>query len=342
MAFDSSPRHYSPADTSSGFATFSPSDAEKGIEEEGGSFAVAMRGRRFRVFRVRMRFSLPIFCLALLPIFSASAQVTVNMTLEQEQFLPSEALPVAVHIANRSGQPLHLGADANWLTFSVESVDGFIVTKNSDPPVQGEFDLSSSQVATKHVDLAPYFALSRPGRYRIIATVRIKDWSAEVSSPACSFDVIDGAKLWSQVFGMPLPAGVTNRQPEVRKYTLEEANYLRSQLRMYVQVSDESGERVFKVRAIGPMVSFSQPESQLDRFSNLHVLYQSGASAFTYSVIDPNGDIVRQEIYDYRDVRPRLRADADGNIVVYGGVRRVKPAEMPMIKLPVESSAPAK
>jgi hypothetical protein len=289
-----------------------------------------------------MKFSLPIFGLALLPIFSVSAQVTVNLTLEQEQFLPSEALPVTVHIANRSGQPLHFGADANWLTFSVESVDNFVVSKNSDPPVQGEFDLDSSQVATKRVDLAPYFAVSRPGRYRIIATVRIKDWNTEVTSPSCSFDVINGAKLWSQVFGVPLTAGVTNREPEVRKYTLEEANYLRSQLRMYVQVSDESGERVFKVRAIGPMVSFSQPESQLDRFSNLHVLYQSGASAFTYSVIDPNGDIVRQEIYDYRDVRPRLRADADGNIVVYGGVRRVKPAEMPMIKLPVESSAPAK
>ena len=28
------PRHHSPADTSSGFATFSPSDAEKGIPEK--------------------------------------------------------------------------------------------------------------------------------------------------------------------------------------------------------------------------------------------------------------------------------------------------------------------
>jgi hypothetical protein len=86
--------------------------------------------------------------------------------------------------------------------------------------------------------------------------------------------VIDGAKLWSQTFGLPVPAGVTNRAPEVRKYTLEEANYLRSQLRMYVQVSDESETHIFKIRAIGPMVSFSQPEAQLDRLSHLHVMYQ--------------------------------------------------------------------
>ena len=317
--------------------------AESGKRKaEGGRFAVATGAGTFRVFRVRMKFSLPIFGLALTSIFSASAQVAVNVTLEQEQFLPSEALPVTVHVVNRSGQPLHLGADPNWLTFSVESADSFIVTKQSDPPVQGEFNLDSSQVATKRVDLAPYYVMSRPGRYRITATVRIKDWGTEVSSPPCSFDVINGAKLWSQVFGLPLPAGVTNSQPEVRKYTLEEANYLRSQLRMYVQVSDESGTRVFKVRPIGPMVSFSQPEPQLDRFSNLHVLYQSGAATFTYSVINPNGDVVRQEIYDYLKVRPRLRADDDGNIIVYGGVRRVKPAEMPVVKPPVESGAPAK
>jgi hypothetical protein len=154
--------------------------------------------------------------------------------------------------------------------------------------------------------------------------------------------VINGAKLWSQVFGVPLPPGVTNRPPEVRKYTLEEANYLRSQLRMYVQVSNESGTTIFKVRPIGPMVSFSQPEAQLDQSSNLHVLYQSGAASFIYSLINPDGDMVRQEIYDYINVRPRLHVGDDGSITVFGGVRRVRPQEITPVKSPDESSMPAK
>ncbi len=137
----------------------------------------------------------------LLTCLSASAQaVNVDLSLEQQQFLPSESLPVAVHITNRSGQSLHLGADANWLTFDVESADGFIVIKNADAPVVGEFDLGSSEVATKRVDLAPYFTLTQAGRYRVIATVRIKDWNTEISSAPQGFDVIDGAKLWSQTF----------------------------------------------------------------------------------------------------------------------------------------------
>jgi len=285
------------------------------------------------------------FGLAVTPILNAPAQVTVSLTLDQDQFLPSEALPVAVHITNQSGQALHLGADPDWLTFSVEAADdsdNFVVVKKSDPPVQGGFELDSSQVATKRVDLEPYFDLKRPGHYQIIATVRIKDWHTEITSPPRGIDVISGAKLWSQVFGVPLPAGLSNRPPEVRKYTLEEANYLQSQLRMYVQVSDESGAIIFKVRPIGPMVSFSQPEAQLDRSSNLHVLYQSSAASFLYSVINPNGDMVRQEVYDYLNVRPRLRVGDDGSITVYGGVRRVKPQDVPPVKSPDELSAPAR
>ncbi|MGD0745685.1 MAG: hypothetical protein ABSA45_11075 [Verrucomicrobiota bacterium] len=283
-----------------------------------------------------MKFAPFILGLTLLTLVNAPAQVSVEVVLDQEQFLPSESVPVAVRITNRSGQPLHLGADANWLTFNVESTEGFVVIKNSDVPVTGAFDLDSSQMATKRVDLAPYFVLSRPGRYKVIATVRIKEWNAEVPSPVKEFDIIDGAKLWSQDFGLPMPAGVTNRAPEVRRYSLIEANYLKSQLRLYAQVSNESETRVFKVTAVGPLVSFSQPEAKLDRLSNLHVLFQSGAQVFTYSVVNPNGSIIRREMYDYFNSRPRLSVNDDGDVVVVGGVRRLKPVELPQVKPPNE------
>ena len=60
----------------------------------------------------------------------------------------------------------------------MESADGFVVIKNAEVPVQGEFDLESSQMGTKRVDLQPYFMLVRPGRcQRITATLRIPQWS---------------------------------------------------------------------------------------------------------------------------------------------------------------------
>jgi hypothetical protein len=282
----------------------------------------------------------PILGLALLAFFSASAQVTVEVTMEQDQFLPGESLPVAVKITNQSGQQLHLGAEANWLTFSVESADGFVVVKNAEVPVAGKFDLVSSKVAIKRADLQPYFGLSRPGRYRVIATLRIKDWSVEMASQVKNFDVITGAKLWSQNFGVPAPAGMSNAAPEIRKYALEQANYLRSQLQLYVQVSDAAESHVFKVVPIGKMVSFSKPETQLDSFSNLHVLWQSGAAIFTYAVVTPDGGLVKQEIYDYAGVRPRLNLNS-GGVMVSGGVRRARAVEMPVLKTPDAMPAPA-
>jgi len=106
----------------------------------------------------------------------------VELVLDQEQFLPSESVPVAVRITNRSGQPLRLGADADWLTFSVESADGFIVVKNSEVPVLARL---TRLVAGRHQarGLAAVFPAQAQGRYRIIATLRIKDWSVQLPSP---------------------------------------------------------------------------------------------------------------------------------------------------------------
>ena len=276
---------------------------------------------------------------ALLP---AMAQVTVEVTLEQEQFLPAESLPVAVRITNRSGQSLRLGREEDWLTFSVESRGNQVVAKLSEVPVVGEFELESSRVATKRVDLAPYFGLTRPGRYSIIATMRIKDWSESIRSAPKGFDIVEGARLWEQAIGVPNSASGTSVTPEVRKFVLQQANYLKSQLRLYFRLTDASGARTIRVYPIGPMVSFARPEPQVDMFSNLHLLYQDGARSFSYTVINPDGEIIVRRTYDYVDKRPRLVPDAAGKILVTGGVRRPTPKDVPPSESAQDTEPPSK
>src|SRR5579859_6586521 len=157
----------------------------------------------------------------LLSVSSLWAQVTVEVTQPQDQFLQGEALPVAVRITNRSGQSLTLGAEPDWLTFSIETRDGRVVNQIADVPVVGEFTLESSQVAIKHVDLAPYFVLNDPARYAIVATLKIKSWGRELESPPRNFDVIEGAKLWEQEVGVPRDPSLGG-VPEVRKYILQQ------------------------------------------------------------------------------------------------------------------------
>ena len=275
--------------------------------------------------------------LAFVAFFRASAQVSLELALDQEQFLPNEAVRLAVKITNTSGQQLHLGADPNWLTFDVEAHDNFIVDKNSDVPVVDPFDLESSQMAIKHVNLQPYFQIGRVGRYKVTATMRIKEWGLAVNSTPIYFDVVHGAELWSQDFGVLV---ATNQPPEPRKYTLIKANYLRQQLRLYLQVGSSDGAQVYKVKALGPLVSFNLPEEEVDRFSQLHVLWQTGAQSFTYAVIGPDGSEVSRDIYDNFNSRPRLSVTSTGDVVVLGGVRRPRPGELPAVNSPATPATP--
>lgn len=264
-------------------------------------------------------FALGLFLTARSPL---PAQLLVEIRMEQDQFLPGEALPATVRITNRSGRTLRLGAEEDWLTFAVQERGGTVVRKNGETPVLGEFTLETAQVASKKVDLAPYFALTRPGSYHVVATIRIKDWESLANSPPKKFDIIEGTKLWVRDFGVPSTSG-PNQPPEVRRYALLQANYLRSELRLYFRLTDATGTKVMKVFPLGEIVSFGRPEMEVDEESRLHVLHQNGARTSRYTVINPDGEVVLRQLYQYGEARPRLAGGRDGKLGVVGpGVAR--------------------
>jgi len=119
---------------------------------------------------------------------------------------------------------------------------------------------------------------------------------------------------------------------------LHQANYLRKRLMLYVQISDNSG-RVYRVFPIGPMLSFGQPEPQVDRLSNLHVLYQDGPHSFNYTVVNPEGTVIVRQTYDYT-TRPRLKLNSEGDFTVIGGTRRLMVNDVPRPKIAEEKVQP--
>lgn len=252
------------------------------------------------------------------------AQLAVEVVVDQDQFLRDESVTVKVRVTNRSGQTLHLGVDNDWLKFTVESPDAGSVARIGEVPVKGEFLLESASIATRQVDLAPSFDLTRPGRYSVIATVRIKEWGTEKSSDPRRFEVVRGTKLWEQEFGVPSESGA----PETRRYVLQQANY-QKRLMLYLRLADLPDNRVFRVAPLGPLVSFSQPEAQVDRHSELNVIFQTGARSFLFYVIRPNGDVAIRQTYDYSGSRPTLRQTAEGRIFVGGGARRPNAFDIP-------------
>lgn len=268
--------------------------------------------------------------------FSALAQLAVEVVVDQEQFLRDETIAVKVRVTNHSGQTLRLGADNEWVTFVVEGIDSGSVGRQGEVQVKGEFKLESAHVATRKVELTPAFDLSEPGRYNVTATVRIKEWGIEMPSKPCRIEIVRGTKLWEQEFGVPVPGGA----PDTRRYILQQASYGKQQM-LYLRLADLDDHKVFRVAPLGPLVSFSRPEAQVDRNSELNILFQSGARSFVFYVIRPNGDVAIRQTYDYLGTRPMLRQAEEGRIFVSGGSRRVTPDDVPAPLASVAPIAPA-
>jgi hypothetical protein len=268
-----------------------------------------------------------------------SAQVTVELMTDQDEFLPGEAIPVVARITNRSGRTLTFGHEKGWLKFSVAAHEGYVAMRQEDIPTGDEFTLQSSERANVKLNLTPFFNLDKAGHYKITATVSIPEWKQQITSEQKAIDVISGARVWQQEFGVPKVNGDTNGPPELRVYALQQANYLRRSLMLYAQVTD-SGGRYNRVTPIGPMISFGQPTATVDKMSNLHVLYQNGPRSFSYTVINPDCEIIARQTYEYTS-RPRMGADADGNIIVEGGTRRISRDDLPAPKAPVVNDVPA-
>jgi len=126
---------------------------------------------------------------------------------------------------------------------------------------------------------------------------------------------------------VPPPPGVTNALPEVRNYSLIKVAYLDG-LKLYFRLTDSNG-RTLKVFPLSRMLSFSEPEAQLDRSNNLQVLMQTGAQTFTYSVINPDGRLLARQLHQYTMTRPELRATDDGTVFVAGGQRLFTDGDIP-------------
>lgn len=268
----------------------------------------------------------------LLAVAAWSAPVEVEVVTDQSYFLPDESLVVGVRITNLSGQTLHFGKDDEWVSIFIEAQDKTVLVRElARLPAKGEFAVETSTRVTRRFDLAPYYAITQPGRYRITATIRIPEWNEERTSPPKDVDIVGGTTLWEQEFGVPKAPGAPSGPPEIRKYALQQARLI-TELKLYLRITDPHETKVYRVTPIDRLVSISKPEVQIDRRSNLHVLHQTGQRTFNYSVFDPDGTLLIRQQHVYHDSngsRPRLQANSDGDIGVFGGARKLSPADVP-------------
>ena len=288
----------------------------------------------YRLTKISLLPALPLGWLLMVVLGSAassSAQVNATLEIDKSRLLPRETFVARLKIVNFSGQTLVFGEDNNWLQFEIETETGEVVTPIAEPPkVEGRFTVESSIRATKRIDLAPYYALEKAGNYKLIAKVYVKQWKRSLPVKPVKFTVSNGSILWHRTFGLPVKEGEPAGQPKQRRYVLQQAKNLRM-MTLYARVDDGPGARVHRVFPVCPMVAFNDPTAQVDPTGNLHILCQSGARTYNYTVLDPDGKIRIRHHYQIVGSRPRLNFK-DGKIHVAGGLKLLRPDDIPTKK----------
>lgn len=283
-----------------------------------------------------MKFFLAAASTVFFALCSQAQVVVVDIVSQQNEFLPNEQMMIGVRIANTSGRELHFGRDNDWLSIEVKSLDERRVDVVKEMPVTGEFTVESPMRLVKLFDIAPYFDMTRSGRYFITARVRIREggWRQEVSSSATPVDIVRGLTVWEGTFGVGGKSGLDGA-PEVRKYTLQKVNLFNNKMKLYLRLTSLDEYKVFGVVPIDFMTSFSKKEAKMDKYNNLHVLLQTQravARDWNYSVFGDDGRLILRRTYNADETQPYLKPDKEGLVRVVGGRRRISKSDFPVIE----------
>ncbi len=256
----------------------------------------------------------------------ATSLVQLQMTLKQKRFLPGEAIEIEIALLNNSGAPLTFRPEDGWLEFTVVNLvkptgEGTAVPQLKPVFINETFTVKHTDAAKAKLNLAPGFDLTRPGQYKVSASMTYPGARAPVFAEPVTLNVVSGFKLMPDLeFG--LPSNDPGTPPEARKYSLQRLTLIDpTEMRLYVTVTDVSEATVFRQVPLGRISGTDKPPTQLDRLSNLHVLHQTDARLFTHTVVSPRGDVVVRETFDSLGAHLTLKND-EGVVTVSNGLRR--------------------
>ncbi|PYL05402.1 MAG: hypothetical protein DME31_00425 [Verrucomicrobia bacterium] len=249
---------------------------------------------------------------------AAEGQIQVDLKFTRMQYLAYEPVVVTLAITNLAGRDIELH-DTNgqsWLGFEVTGNDdqptALLSTENAQPPLK----IEAGQRVTRQIDLASLYPVHDFGAYHVRTHVYFADLAKFFYSSTRVFEVTDARPLWQQTVG--IPDGVA-ANGAVRTYSLL-TNRFPDHTSLYVRVQDKDTGIVYATYSLGRTITFEQPQAEIDRANQLHVLHCAAPRAWSYSRIGLNGELLTHSSFMETKSRPRLVHAANGEVAVRGGV----------------------
>jgi len=243
----------------------------------------------------------------------AQGQIQVDLKFKRLQYIAFEPVIATVKITNMAGRDILLrdANDQHWHGFEVTATEGRILApfkEASEPPLK----IAAGASVTRKINLMPLFPISDLGVYHVRANVFFADLNKFFYAPAKVFEVTTARPIWQRTVGDPRGGGV-------RTYSLM-TNRFPDHTSLYVRVEDKEHSLVYSTFSLGRIISFDEPQAEVDRRNQLHILQCSAPRVWSYSVIGLDGRLLKHTNYSKTQSSPHLRRGADGMVAVVGGM----------------------
>jgi len=297
--------------------------------KESGELNESQRGAEFFLRRIALVYgvikrTLPFVCLFLSAV-GGEAQVQVDLKFKRLQYIAYEPVMATLGITNLAGRDidLHDADGQSWFGFEVSGSESQpippITTDSAQPPLQ----IKAGQKVTQRINLTPLYPVQEFGTYHVRAHIYFADLGKFFYSGTKVFEVTDARPIWQQTVG--IPDGVS-APGNVRTYSLL-MNRFPDHTSLYLRVQDKDNGIVYATYSLGRIISFEEPQAQIDRANQLHILQCAAPRTWAYSRIGLNGELLAHSSFMETKTRPRLFRAADGEVAVRGGMLEAPAAQ---------------
>jgi len=269
---------------------------------------------------------------------AAHAQIQVELNFKRIQFIAHEPILATVTIANNSGRDIDLHDDngQHWFGFEINAGEGRLLAPLKQNAAEPPLHVESGKTVTRKINLTSLYPVQDFGAYHIRANVYFPDLNKFFYSATKVVQVSDARPIWQKTVGVP--EGIPGAG-EVRTYSLLSNRFV-DHTSLYVRVENRDSGAVYTTYSLGRIIASEDPQAEIDRANQLHVLHCAAPRTWAYSHVGLNGELLAHSTFLETKSRPRLRHTADGAIAVSGGMLDVPIAESKRSPAPKLSDRP--
>ncbi|MDQ6810190.1 MAG: hypothetical protein M3Z64_12330 [Verrucomicrobiota bacterium] len=250
-------------------------------------------------------------------VHGARAQLQVELKFKRLQYIAHEPVYATVKITNLAGRDvdLHDQGGQRWFGFEVTAGENQLIAPAHALESEAPLHIAAGQTVTRKVNLTPVYPVHDFGTYHIRGNIYFADLNKFFYSQTKVFQVTDARAIWQRTVGVP---DGQEGAGQSRTYSLL-SNRFPDHTSLYVRVEDKNSGVVFNTYSLGRVIAYDEPQVELDRANQLHVLHCSGPQTWAYAHIGLDGELLKQSTFLQTKTQPRLRHGTDGAIAVHGG-----------------------